>query len=147
MSLLAMWMTIRRKKSNLCKIQKGPKKMSNLIKHEQSLPARESNVPVVVSATESITVTNGARGGQIVRVRAREMSICGNKRMVDPYELMRMIKNVTQTIGEYKDSDNAFGDFVVTAMRKARQDMVSRLSETFHIHWGIDDNGKTYFFM
>ena len=92
-----------------------------------------------------IYVTNGYKG-QAIQVRGKKVNINGNERVVDPYELMGMIKNVTQTIGEYKNMNNAYGDFVIVGLRKIRRDMVSMLKSNFNIHWGLDE-GKTIFFM
>ncbi len=59
-----------------------------------------------------------------------------------------MIKQVTQTIGEYKDRDNPYSGYVIGALRKARSDMVTDLESHFNIHWEIDEHsGKSIFYM
>lgn len=103
-------------------------------------------VPVKKQESTEITVTNGVRG-HIVQVRPKEISCGGQKRHVDPYQLMGMIKSITQTIGEYKNLDNAFADFATSGLRKTRRDMVSQLEEHFKIHWAIGEDGRSVFYL
>jgi len=84
----------------------------------------------------------------LVQVRSKELMIAGQKRKVDPYQLIRMIKRVTQNIGEYKDSDDVYSALICGALRKARGDLVTILESEFHIHWQINqDTGESVFFM
>lgn len=86
-------------------------------------------------------------GGAIVQVRSKEVMVAGKKINLDPYQLIRMIKQVTQTIGEYKGQDNPYALYVVKGMRKIRADMVSDLEHNFRIHWQVGDDGTSVFFM
>ena len=93
-------------------------------------------------------VANYKPKGEMVQVRAKPLKIAGKTYNVDPRQLIRMIKQVTQTIGEYKDKDNPYGSYVVGALRKARSDMVSDLEHHFSIHWEIDEaSGRSIFYM
>lgn len=86
--------------------------------------------------------------GMTVLVRPKSVMISGKKHEIDPYQLMRMIKRVTQTIGEYNKVDGPYAAYIVTALRKARGDMVSDLEHHFRIHWQIDQNtGQSVFYM
>lgn len=86
--------------------------------------------------------------GSVVQVRPKSLKIGGKVYNVDPHQLIRMIKQVTQTIGEYKDKDNPYAGYVVGALRKARADMVSDLEHHFNIHWQIDEaSGRSIFYM
>ena len=87
-------------------------------------------------------------GGTAVQVRAKPLKINGKVYDVDPKQLIRMIKQITQTIGEYKERDNVYSGYVVSALRKCRSDMISDLEQHFHIHWEIDEaSGRSIFYM
>jgi hypothetical protein len=74
------------------------------------------------------------------------ITISGKEHKVDPRQLIRMIKNITQTIGEYKSQDNPYSAYVTSALRKARNDIASDLENSFSIHFSIDENtGKSQF--
>lgn len=109
-------------------------------------------VPIDVEGND-IVVHQGAiapvkQNGAVVRVRSRQLKIAGQVYTVDPQQLMRMIRQVTQTIGEYKDQDNPYAEYVVRGMRKTRSDMVSDLEHHFKIHWQIDEaDGRSVFYM
>jgi hypothetical protein len=78
--------------------------------------------------------------------RKKELKVCGKKFAVDPRQLIRMIKNITQTIGEYKNQENPSALYVVAALRSARANVAADLENTFNIHWQIDENtGKSIF--
>jgi len=100
------------------------------------------------SNTDSdLVISNGGRGGQMVKVRAKEIQVGGKLRNLDPYQLMGMIKSVTLTIGEYKRLDNAYSDFVLRGLRESRRNMISTLEEHFRIHWSVAENGDSQFYM
>ena len=86
-------------------------------------------------------------GGAVVQVRAKEIMVAGKKVTLDPYQLIRMIKQVTQTIGEYKGQNNPYALYVVKGMRKIRCDMVSDLEHNFRINWQVGDDGTSVFYM
>lgn len=87
-------------------------------------------------------------GQALVRVTSREIAIGKEKVKVDPYQLMRIIKRLTQNIGEYKESETPHAKYIVTALRKCRGDAVSDLEHYFHIHWQIDEEtGQSVFSM
>jgi hypothetical protein len=86
-------------------------------------------------------------GGTILQVKKREVEIDGIKFDADPYDLITMIRTVTQQIGEYKDQQNLFGKYMVAGLRKVRASMVADLQK-FGIHWEIDKNsGESMFWM
>jgi hypothetical protein len=58
---------------------------------------------------------------------------------LDVEQLIGMIKHITQTIGEYKRTDNAMKDYVIPGLRKMRRQMVDDLECHFHVHWKIDE--------
>lgn len=86
--------------------------------------------------------------GSLVQVRSRELMIGGKKVKVDPHQLIRLIKRVTQNIGEYKGLEDIYSTIVCGALRKARGDLVNILETEFHIHWNIDkESGESVFYM
>lgn len=92
-------------------------------------------------------ITNRSRG-QAIQVRSKVLKISGKNHTVDPYQLMRMIKQTTQTIGEYKERDNPYASYIIAALRKARGDIASDLESHFRIHWEIDQmSGNSVFYM
>lgn len=87
------------------------------------------------------------KGNNIVQIKSKEIVIAGEKHKVDPYQLIRMIKRVTQNIGEYKGTeDDVYSAVIVGALRKARGDLVGVLEKNFNIHWQIGDDGTSIFY-
>ena len=115
------------------------------------------------SSTTEIAIVNETKNDEIIiypnknaiskrsggiSVRSKSLKISGKDYDIDPHQLMRMIRQVTQTIGEYKNRDNPYASYVIGALRKARSDMVSDLEHHFHIHWEIDEsNGRCTFYL
>lgn len=84
----------------------------------------------------------------MVHVRSKPLKVGGKIYNVDAKQLIRMIRQVTQTIGEYKERDNIYAGYVIGALRKCRSDMVSDLETHFGIHWEIDEScGQSIFYM
>jgi hypothetical protein len=128
------------------------KKITNLATVDQtpSFEGLERNSYVGVFAPK-IKPNSGAvvrrSSGITVRVSPKEIMVGRNYRMVDPQELISMIRNITQSIGEYKAMNNAYGDFVIGGMRKIRRDIVAQLESNFRIHWRLDDDGNSIFYL
>lgn len=119
------------------------KKETKLVKAETN-EVKELTTIVEKKTTDLILKRNGS----IVQVRTKELIIAGKKQKVDPHQLIRMIKRVTQNIGEYKSCEDVYSSVIVTALRKARGDLVSILETEFNIHWEINqDTGESNFFM
>jgi hypothetical protein len=111
------------------------------------LDKEDNDVIVYENRKASGIALSGSRGA-VVQVRSKSLKISGEVYEVDPRTLIRMIKQVTQTIGEYKDKNNPYAAYVVSALRKARSDMVSDLEHHFRINWEIDEaTGKSIFYM
>lgn len=110
------------------------------------LVAKEDDDDIVIHQGKPLT--NYRPKGEMVQVRAKPIKIAGKTYNIDPRQLIRMIKQVTQTIGEYKDKDNPYANYVIGALRKARSDMVSDLEQHFGINWEIDEaSGRSIFYM
>jgi len=99
-------------------------------------PAKQTPPVVIEQRTQMVEVR---RSTAVVRVMGENFEI-------DPSQFIRMIRQITQTIGEYKAMDNVYGRYVIPALRKARSDMVSDLENKFGIHWEIDSNGNSRFY-
>jgi hypothetical protein len=79
-------------------------------------------------------------------MRPKSITVGGATFQVDADMLMRMVKQITQQIGEYKDMDNIYSRYVIPALRKARSDMVSDLERHFAIKWELDRQGQSVFY-
>jgi len=65
---------------------------------------------------------------------------------VDPREIIRAVKYITQSIGEYKRQDNLQSSYIVPALRKSRAQMVADLEQHFKISWQVNpDTGQSEF--
>ena len=84
--------------------------------------------------------------GNLSHIRPKQIRKFGELVYLDPELLMRMIRRVTQNIGEYNDVDNVYAKYIVPALRKARGDMVSDLETHFRIHWRLDEQGRSDFY-
>lgn len=111
-------------------------------------PQRPSTALAPVRRNNDIVIHRGGAGGAIVQVRSKQIAIAGTKAKVDPYQLIRMIKRVTQNIGEYKICEDVYYAVIIGALRKARGDLVGILENEFGIHWQIDEEtGRSTFYM
>jgi hypothetical protein len=107
----------------------------------------QSTELVPIERNEDIVV-RGNRGLVEVQMRGKEMTVAGTKKKVDPYQLIRMIKRVTQNIGEYKTCEDVYSTIIISALRKARGDLVSLLEGGFGVHWQVDrETGESVFFV
>ena len=108
-------------------------------------PEQETSL---VPRQNSDIVIHKKDNGAIVQIRTKEIAINGEKRKVDPYQLIRMVRRITQEIGSYKMDNNIAAEFMIRALRKARGDIVSMLEEEFSIKWQInEENGKSTFYV
>lgn len=118
-----------------------------------TVPKTKELAPVESAPVDDVVIYQGnplvgRPRGEMVQVRPKALKIAGKVYNVDPRQLIRMIKQVTQTIGEYKDKENPYSGYVIGALRKARSDMVSDLESHFNIHWEIDEHtGRSVFYM
>lgn len=116
---------------------------------------KEATTEVAVKEdTKDIAIYRGnplatkSQSGALVQVRSKELMIAGKKRKVDPHQLIRIIKRVTQNIGEYKGYEDVYSAVIIGALRKARGDLVNILEDEFHIHWQIsNETGESVFYM
>lgn len=84
--------------------------------------------------------------GLRVRCKQEIVNVNGKKFEADPRELIRIVKSITMTIGEYKSQGNLQAEYVIPALRKARSQVVSDLETHFRITWRINDQtGKSEF--
>lgn len=112
------------------------------------------NVPTIIEKNEKISIKNNnvdviqSKSLDIIKINNKDVVINGKKESVDPYQLMGLIKNVTQTIGEYKIHNNVFSYAIIVGLRKSRRELVTKLEEIFGIHWKIDKlTGESIFFI
>lgn len=124
----------------------------------ENLPALRDHLPAPAASESPITVyktdkpvSSGLaihRSHGMVQFQRKAITINGQTRDISAEQLMGMIKNITQTIGEYKKMDNPMKDYVIPGLRKIRRDMVNDLEHHFHIHWKIEEpSGECIFFV
>ncbi len=95
--------------------------------------------------TELATPVNGA--GSLAS-RRKLVTVAGKQHELDHEALIRMVRQVTQTIGEYAGQETTYAAYIANALRKARADMVSDLEHYFGVHWRIDEaTGKSVFYL
>lgn len=81
----------------------------------------------------------------LIKPIKKKLEFFGTSYEMTAEELCRMIKNVTQTIGEYKGQKNPYSHIIVGALRKARRDLVTTLETEFRISYYIGDEGQSIF--
>lgn len=113
-------------------------------KKEKTPVVEEEEIVVYKGTTVQKAPTTGLAQ---VQSRSKKVMLAGKKVEVNPQQLIRCIKRITQNIGEYKATDDVYSHAIVTALRKARGDLVSILENEFHINWQISDSGESVFFM
>lgn len=117
--------------------------------HKRKNKGSTSLMPTVSAKPSLPTSTVVENRGPMVQLQpgVELVKIDGTDFEVDAAQLIRMVRQVTQTIGEYKRVENAYGSYVIPALRKARSDIVSDLENTFGVHWEIDKStGQSIFF-
>lgn len=116
---------------------------------------RAGSLVPVANDDDEIVIYNGPSKGmqltqrprQLVEFRSKSLKIDGKLYKVNVKQLIRMIRYVTQTIGEYKNQDNPYASYVISALRKARANMVADLENHFNITWEIDEaTGRSIFY-
>ncbi len=110
------------------------------------LAKRIDYLPAEIEEKNDIVVSDGS-GGMVVKVSKKNIKVSGKVHNIDPYQLMRMIKHITQSIGTYKEMENPYSSYVIVSLRSSRNHIVSDLEEHFGIHWKLDDSGTSIFFM
>lgn len=124
--------------------------MFSLIKRENK--TRPNNIVVsqpskmVLSGEEGDFEIQLKRSSSSGMIKSVKKSIAINKEihLLDAYDLIRMIRNLTQQIGELKNTDNAYAAFVGPGFRQARQQMATSLSKHFGIHWSLEDGNSIF---
>lgn len=91
------------------------------------------------------TALTKPRSSGLIKVMPKEIKIGRELHQIDPQQLMRMVRRVTQDIGSYKSFDGPYAAIVLAALRKARGDMVSLLETHFRITWHINEDGDSIF--
>ena len=104
-----------------------------------------TSLATVADETPLVEMRSG--GGRSLAFRVKTVRIGGEEHALDAQNMMRMIRRITQSIGEYKAMNNAYAGYVVPSLRKCRGDMVADLEEHFGIHFEITAEGKTVFFV
>ncbi len=117
-------------------------KRNDLTKSPAKAP---DNTSIIVQDDTDIIIQR--THGVVIQERPKTLMVNGAKCKLTYIQLIRMIKQVTQTIGEYKDMDNPSSQYMIPGARKARADMVADLESNFGIHWIIDEKtGKSIFY-
>lgn len=108
---------------------------------------KAAGTAIAVQANDDLGQLSGAQVGRLV-AKKRPVTVAGKQYQLDYESLVRMVRQVTQTIGEYNGQESAYAAYVVAALRKARADMVSDLEHYFGVHWRIDEaTGKSVFYV
>lgn len=76
----------------------------------------------------------------------RTIFVGGQKCRVNPVEVIRQIKMLTQQIGQYKSDDNPMSLIIVRGLRSSRAEFVQILEQEFKIFWKISLTGDSIFF-
>ena len=129
----------------------------NLVKRGNNSQVKVAKVISRSSKGGGLVKRRRTNGGKLVKRRKttalsvnqkyKTISIGGEEFNIDSDTLIRMIKQITQGIGEYKRMNNCYSRYIVSSLRKSRSDMISDLEHHFHIKWEIDsETGKSVFF-
>lgn len=87
-------------------------------------------------------------GGSVVRIPRQDIMLDDKRYSTDPNELISMIKQITQMVGDYRKENTIFGAFMIHGLRKVRASMVATLQQHFKISWSIDKaTGESVFSM
>jgi len=110
---------------------------------------------VVRRTRGSVIQRRTSKGGNLVKRRNTTMaavrqeyktiSIGGQNFDIDAPTFIRMIKQITQAIGEYKRMDNVYSRYIIPSLRKSRSDMLSDLEQHFHVKWEIVDGQSVFY--
>jgi len=88
------------------------------------------------------------RQGAIIEIQEtpRPVVVNGEEFHLNALELARMVRNVTQQIGQHKHTGNAYSSYMLHSLRTMRNQMVSDLEHHFRIGHVIDGSGKSVFY-
>ncbi len=117
-------------------------------KPQTALAVKKKDVAIQVSDRANVMPDIVKVRDNVIQIRRREIQIDGKKHQADMYQLITMIKQVTQMIGDYKKENGLLGEYMISALRKARASMVSDLQTNFHVNWQINkQTGDSEFWM
>lgn len=86
-------------------------------------------------------------GLSLLRSKTRQITIGKRRYDVDVYDLIGMIKRVTQQIGQYNENeDDPYAAFMLSGLRSTRTEMASALEQYYGVHFKIED-GQSVFYM
>ncbi len=118
---------------------------TNVPLEQHEIALIEQAAALVRSRSVTSLVQRRSGMGALIRPNAKPVKIGGKEFQIDAEQLMRMIKRVTQSVGEFKLHENAYSQYVIPALRKARGEMVSDLEHYFGVHFRVDEDGKSEF--
>ena len=108
------------------------------------VPVKQTKAVTVRPEHANLPVTRGELEQVLSKLLPfKQIEIGGD--YIDAEVIIRLVKRVTQQIGEYRDADSAYSHYVIPALRKARSDMLSDLEKHFHIKWRLV-NGQSEFY-
>jgi hypothetical protein len=105
-------------------------------KEEKAVVPAKKDGTIIVQPKTAVAPRSG---GALIQARSKPIKIGETIYDIDPQELIRMIRRVTQDIGAYKNFDGPYAAIILGSLRKARGDMVSLLEHHFHISWSINE--------
>lgn len=128
-------------------IGKQGEKMFNLIKRETKVIPNRSITLTGSDGEIEIPIRKSSANTSVIRSPKKNIVINKENHQVDAYGLIRIIRNLTQQIGAYKNSDNVYSAYAKDSLRTMRNNVASDLSKHFGIHWSLDANGNSEFWI
>ena len=107
-------------------------------------PNNNNLAPVIGSNRNTVVIGNNNRN---IQIPTKNIQIHGATHKVDPEQLMNMIRYVTMVIGDLKKTDNVYSQMMLNGLRSSRREMISTLEEHFRLHWRVNDNGESIFYL
>jgi len=99
-----------------------------------------------VIANKEVQIVDRKGNAIVVKKVSKIVSVSGKKFDMNPLELVRMIRNVTQQIGDHKRNGNAYSAYLLPQLRTTRNQMVADLERYFGVSHVISDEGKSIFY-
>jgi hypothetical protein len=116
------------------------------VQKEEHLPTvKKETLPVKTDDFSTDVVIHQKNKSSLVQFRTRKVKIDDELFDMSAQEMIRMIKEITQTIGEYKGKENPCARYAIHALRKSRSEVVSDLEHYFKITWQLDNSGNSTF--
>ncbi len=126
--------------------------MNELSRHNEATAVSRTSTPMAPRAVHQGQLTQSkpmvARAERnALSIPSKEIVIGKYAYHIDGYQLMNMIRRITQQIGEFnQNTDDPYAAYMTNALRNGRTEMANALQHHFKIYFSLENGISTFKF-